>query len=181
MHLGFPDSSVSNESTCNAGDPGSIPVSGRSAGEWIGYPLQYTWASLVAQLVKNLPAMQETWVWSLGWEDFPGEGKGYPLQYSDLENSMDCRAHGVTKSQTQLGDFILLRALAEQESKRAKNLRIWFLIYFWSIRVVNTEGERQKLLETFTYLFIQRDIYTHIFREVDRWLIDEWMDGPVQR
>ena len=57
------------ESTCKAEDPGSIPGSGRSSGEGIGYPLQYSWASLVAQLVKNVPAMQETWVWSLGWED----------------------------------------------------------------------------------------------------------------
>ena len=56
--VGFPDSSVGKESTCNAGDPGSIP-GGRPAGEGIGYPLQYSWASLVAQLVKNLPAMQE--------------------------------------------------------------------------------------------------------------------------
>ena len=66
---GFPDSSVGKESACNAGDPGLIPGAGRSAGEGIGYPLQYSWASLVAQLVKNLPAMQETWVRSLGWED----------------------------------------------------------------------------------------------------------------
>jgi len=71
---------------------------GRSAGEGIGYPLQYSWASLVAQLVKNPPAMWETWVRSLGWKDSPGEGKGYPLQYSGLENSMDCIVHGVTKS-----------------------------------------------------------------------------------
>ena len=49
--------------------PGAIPGSGRSAGEGIGYPLQYSWASLVGQLVKNLPAMQEIWVQSLGWED----------------------------------------------------------------------------------------------------------------
>ena len=70
------------ESTCDAGDPGSIPGLGRSAGEGIGYPLQYSWASLVAQLVENLPAMQETWVQSLGLEDPPGEGNGYPLQYS---------------------------------------------------------------------------------------------------
>ena len=63
--LGFPDSSVVKESTCSARDPCSIPGSGRSTGEGIGYPLQYSWASLVAQLVKNLPAMQETWVWSL--------------------------------------------------------------------------------------------------------------------
>ena len=58
---GFPHSSVVKESTCSAGDPSSIPGSGRSAGEGIGYPLQYSWASLVAQLVKNLPAMWETW------------------------------------------------------------------------------------------------------------------------
>ena len=53
--LGFPDSSDGKESTCSAGDPSSIPVSGRSPGERIGYPLQYSWASLVAHLVKNLP------------------------------------------------------------------------------------------------------------------------------
>ena len=51
------------------GDPSSIPGWGKSAGEEIGYPLQYSWASLVAQLVKNLPAMSETWVQSRGWED----------------------------------------------------------------------------------------------------------------
>ena len=67
--MGFPDSSVGKESTCNAGDPGSTPGSGRFAGEGIGYPLQYSWASLVAQLVKNPRAMWETWVRSLGWED----------------------------------------------------------------------------------------------------------------
>ena len=67
--MGFPDSSVGKESACNAGDPGSIPGSGRSPGEGIGYRLQYSWASLVAQVVKNPPAMQETWVRSLGWED----------------------------------------------------------------------------------------------------------------
>ena len=67
--LGFPDSSVGKESTCNAGDPGSIPGSGRSTGEGIGYPLQYSWTSLVAQLVKNQPAVQETPVRFLGQED----------------------------------------------------------------------------------------------------------------
>ena len=58
--LDFPDSSIGKESTCNAGDPSSIPGSGRSTGEGIDYLLQYSWASLVAQLVKNLPAMRET-------------------------------------------------------------------------------------------------------------------------
>ena len=67
--LGFPPGSAGKESACNAGDPGSIPGSGRSAGEGIGYPLQYSWASLVAQLVKTPSAMWETWVQSLGWED----------------------------------------------------------------------------------------------------------------
>ena len=72
---GFPDSSAGKEPTCNAADPGLIPGLGRSAGEGIGYPLQYSWASLVAQLVKNPPAMQETWVQSLGWEDPLEKGK----------------------------------------------------------------------------------------------------------
>ena len=62
----FPDSSVGKESAYNAGDPSSIPGSGRSSGEGIGYSLQYSWVSLVTQLVKNPPAMQETWVQSLG-------------------------------------------------------------------------------------------------------------------
>ena len=52
-----------------------IPGLGRSTGKGIGYPLQYSWASLVAQLVKNLPAMCETWVQSLGWEDPLEKGK----------------------------------------------------------------------------------------------------------
>ena len=56
--MGFPDLSVGKESTCNAGDPGSIPESGRSTGEGRGYPLQYSWASFMAQLVKNLPAIR---------------------------------------------------------------------------------------------------------------------------
>ena len=63
------------ESICNAGDPGSIPGSGRSAGEGIGHPVQYCWASLVAQLVKNPPAVSETWVRSLGWLDPLEQGK----------------------------------------------------------------------------------------------------------
>ena len=75
VFLGFPGSSAGKESTCNVGDLGSIPGLGRSLGEGKGYPLQYSWASLVAQLVKNLPAMRETWVHSLGWEDPLEKGK----------------------------------------------------------------------------------------------------------
>ena len=69
--LGFLDSSFGKESACNAGDPGLIPGSGSSFGEGISYPLQYSWASLVAHTVKNPPVMWETSVWSLSWEDPP--------------------------------------------------------------------------------------------------------------
>ena len=79
--VGFLDSSVGKESACKAKDPGSVHGSGRSAGEGIGYPLQYSLASL-AQLVKTLSAMQETWVQSLGWED-PLE-KGKAIHFSIL-------------------------------------------------------------------------------------------------
>ena len=61
-YTGLPKRLNGKESACNAGDMGSVPGLGRSAGEGIGYPLQYSWSSLVAQLVKNLPAVQETWV-----------------------------------------------------------------------------------------------------------------------
>ena len=71
---GFPGSSAGKESACNTGDPSSIPGLGRSPGEGIGYPVQYSWASLVAQMVKNPPAMQDTCVPSLGWEDLLEEG-----------------------------------------------------------------------------------------------------------
>ena len=73
--LGFPDSSVGKESACNAGNPALTPGLGRSPAEGISYPLQFSWASLVAQLVKNLPVMWETWVRSLGWEDPLEKGK----------------------------------------------------------------------------------------------------------
>ena len=93
--MGFPGSSAGKEFTCSAGDPSLIPGLGRFTGEGIGYSLQYFRASLVAKLVKNLPAMWETWVRSLGGKD-PLE-KGI-LQYSGLENSMDGTIHGVANS-----------------------------------------------------------------------------------
>ena len=71
----FLSNSVGKESACNAGDPNSIPGLGRSAREGIGYPLQYSWASLMAQLVKNPPAMWETWLRFLGWEVSLEKGK----------------------------------------------------------------------------------------------------------
>ena len=100
----LPHSSAGKESACNAGDPSSIPGSGRSAREGIGYPLQYSWASLVAQLVKNSLAMQETWVRSLSWED-PLE-KGKDTHSSTLAWRISWTiVHGVAESQTQLSDF----------------------------------------------------------------------------
>ena len=73
--MGFSDSSVGKESSCNAGDPSSIYESERSPGEGIGYPLQYSWVSLVAQLIKNPPEMWESRVRFLGWEDPLEKGK----------------------------------------------------------------------------------------------------------
>ena len=109
IYMGFLGSSAGNESTCNAGDPGLIPGSGRSLGEGIGYPLQYSWASLVAQVVKNLPAMWETWVRPLGWEDPLEEGMATHSSILAWRIPMDRGAwqttvHGVAKSQTQLSD-----------------------------------------------------------------------------
>ena len=99
--LGFPDSSVGKESTCNAGDPSSIPGVGRSTGEGLGYSLQYSWASLMAQLVRNPPVKQETcfdpWVGKIPWRR-----KGYPLWCSGLESFTDCIVYGSAKSQTPL-------------------------------------------------------------------------------
>ena len=77
--------------------------SGRSTGEGIGYPLQYPWVFLMAQLVKNLPAIRETWIWSLGWKD-PLE-KGTATHSSSLAWKIPWTVHGVTKSKTWLNDF----------------------------------------------------------------------------
>ena len=104
-YKGFPGSSVGKESVCNAVDPGSIPGWGSSPGKGIGYPLQYCWASLVAQLVKNSRAKWETWVQSLGWEDPLEEGMA---TYSSIlawripmgRRTWQTTVHGVTKSWT---------------------------------------------------------------------------------
>ena len=82
------------------GDLGSISDFGSSPGEGNGYPLQYSWGFLVAQLVNSPPAMWETWVPSLGWKDPLEKGTATQLQYSGLESPMNCIVHGVVKSQT---------------------------------------------------------------------------------
>ena len=93
--MGFP---VGKESDYNAGDPGSVPGLGRSSGEGIGYLLQYSWAALVAQLVKDLPAMWADLGLIPGLGRSSGKGKGYPLQYSwaslvakQVKNPLQCR------------------------------------------------------------------------------------------
>ena len=102
-----PGSSAGKESTCNAADPGLIPGLGRFPGERLGYPLQYLWASLVAQLVENPPAMWEIWVLSLGWGDPLEEGMATRSSILAWRIPMDRGAwrpavHGVAKSQTWL-------------------------------------------------------------------------------
>ena len=104
LNTGFSGSSAGKESACNAGDPGLIPGSGRSPGEGIGYPLRYSWASLVAQMVKN---DKESACNAGDLGSVPGLGgrHGNPLQYSCLENPMNRGAwqatvHGVAESDT---------------------------------------------------------------------------------
>ena len=108
-YVGFSCSSASKESACTAGNPGSIPGSGSFPGERIGYPLQYSWASLVAQMVKNLPEMWDTWVQSLGWEDPLERGTATHSSILTWIIPMDREAwratvHGVTTSWTRLSD-----------------------------------------------------------------------------
>ena len=133
--MGFPSSSAGEEPACNVGNLGLNPGLGRSPGEKNGYPLQYSgpensmdcivhgvakswtwlsyfhfhslwpWAFLIAQLLKNPPAMQETPVQFLGSGRSAGERNACPLQYFDQENFMDCIVHGVAKSWTQMIDF----------------------------------------------------------------------------
>ena len=96
----FPGISVGKESTCTAEDPGLIPGLGRSPGEGICYPLQYSWASLVGSAGKESACNAGDLASIPGLGRSPGEGKGHPLQSSGLENSMDCVVHGVTELDT---------------------------------------------------------------------------------
>ena len=103
IFLGFPCGSAGKESTCNMGDLGLIPRLGRSPGEGKGYPLQYSWASLAAQLVKNPPAVRETWVQSLGWE-YPLERRErlptpvfWPKEFQGLYSAQGCKESDTTE------------------------------------------------------------------------------------
>ena len=114
----FPGSLAGKISACNVGDPGLIPVLGRSSGEGISYPLQYSWASLVAQMVKNLAAMQETWVWSLGWEDPLENGMATHSSIPAWRIPMDSRAWWATVHGLQ-------RVRHDWESKHSTVTCVW--------------------------------------------------------
>ena len=122
----LPDSSVGKESACNAGDHGSIPGLGRSPGEGIGCPLQDSWASLLAQLVKNLPTMRETWVQFLGWEDPLEKRKSSPS--SVLAWRIPWTAHGVANSRTRLSDFHFHFTLTLTCSAPNRNIQYTFFL-----------------------------------------------------
>ena len=106
-------------------------------------------ASLVTQLVKNLPEMWETWVRSLGWEDPLEKEKGYPLQYSGLENFRDCIVHGVTKSQTRLSNFHFHLCTSSFLS---------FLPLPWSLylNTQNIESKIDRWVDSYLYLFCSK-------------------------
>ena len=95
--LDFPDSSAGKQSVCNTGDPDSISGLESSAREGIGYPLQYSWASLVAQLVKSLLAVWETWVRSLVWEDPLEKGKATYSSILTWRISWGCKELDMTE------------------------------------------------------------------------------------
>ena len=138
----FPDNSVGKESACNAGDPGLIPGLGRSAGEGISYPPQYSWVSLVAQLVKNLPAVWETWVRSLGWEDPLKKGKA--TQSSILAWRIPwTAAHQVSLSITNSHSLLKLISIKVVMPSNHLILCLPFLLLpsmFPSIRVFSSES-----------------------------------------
>ena len=119
LYPGFPDSSVGKESTCNAGDPGSIPGLARSYGEGISYPLWYSWVSLMAQLVKNLPAMQDPWVGEIPWNKGKATHSGIVAWRIPWTTVL-----GDAKSQTQLTDFCF--TLLEQ-------LRIFIVLMYMAL------------------------------------------------
>ena len=124
---GFPDRSSGKESACNAGDSCSIPGSGRPPEEGIGYPVLYSWASLVGQLVKNPPAMCEACVWSLGWEDPWDKGKATHASILAwrIPNSIHCIVQRIAKSQTWLNNFLFPREIKNKHWwKKAKHIQI---------------------------------------------------------
>ena len=145
LKKGLPGNSVSKEPTCNAGDPGWIPGLESSPGEGIGYPLQYSWASLVAQMVNNLPAIQETWVWSLGWEDSLKE---------DMATHSSILAWGIPIDRVAWWDMGSQRVGHDCATKRARaHTHIYTYIYpdrhweFWIIKKWASPGRTNSITE----------------------------------
>ena len=126
--MGFPGSSGDKESTCNPRDSSSIPGSGRSPGEGTGYPLQYSWASLVTQMVKNLPVMHETWVQSLGQEVPLEEGMATASSILAWRIPMNREVSKLqsTKAQTQLSDKAQ-HSTEYEASKGKKGQNSWWV------------------------------------------------------
>ena len=162
---GFPGSSAGKESTCNAGDPGLISGSGRSTGEGTGYPLQYFWASLVAQLVKNLPAMRETWVRSLGCEDPLEKGKithssilAWRISWT-IYSPWGCKASDMTEQLSLSFSFLIIRNSDGKFLFFCENLLVlltyWFkgkcFLVIWDLCIVSAHQD----FDLGTFLLIQ--------------------------
>ena len=145
--MGFPDSSVGKEFTCNAGDPSLIPGSGRSTGEGIDYPLQYSWVSAVVQLAKNPPAMWETWIWCLGWEDPLEKGKVSipvfcPGEFHGLFSQWGCKESNMTEQLSLARNTCWLTQHGVVLEKSFEVLRMWVRIsdflfsIIWPTRII---------------------------------------------
>ena len=123
----FPGNSAGKETTCNAGDPSLIAGSGRAPGQGIGYPSQYCWASLMAQMVKNLPSMREIWVRPLGWEDPLEEGMATHSSIIAWRTPWTGEPgrphHRVTKSWTRLTDFHFSSYLLKNYQKKREIIK----------------------------------------------------------
>ena len=126
----FSDSSVGKEFACNAGDPGSIPGSRRSTGEETGYPLHYPWATLAAQLVKIPPAMQETWVRSLGWEDLLERGKATHSSILAWRIPWTARSMGLQRVGNNGASFTSLHSITSMLSVCKESL-LFYLSFCW--------------------------------------------------
>ena len=165
MYIGFPCSSADREFTCNAGDPSSTLGSGSSPGEGIGYLLQYSWASMVAQLVKNLLAIWETWVWSLGWEDPLEEGMATHSSILAWRIPMDrgvwwATARGTAKSWTLLSDqaqhSTAYKSICKSLDDSKKNVMFYqepsqkcrsCIVYFWKVTICYTKRDFLKIMK----------------------------------
>ena len=135
--MGFPGNSAGKESTCNAADPSSVPGLGWSTGEGICYPLQYSWASPVAQLIKNLPLMQETWVgkilWRKGWLPTP---VFWPGGFHGVYSPWGCRVGHDRVSFASTFYYRVLGAIRKmwiQVLYQISDLQIPFYLWFTSI------------------------------------------------